>query len=358
MQRHQLSINGMKRLVIDSAGMDQFLSRLDMLLTHVDINHIYSDGDTILHMLCKSTNLNVFNMTKEVLSRDISMGFSTHGYTPSICITNTAGYTPLGCAIQHKSFGICKILLDNGANPNSVDPEGRTPLHYAQVLSEHSVDFMELLLRYEAMPGAIYIGGNTILHHAIIGPGLTPDQKLVSPGLNVLQSLMATELDTSFHLICPNEKQVELLLEGKADISAINFTDATPLHIAARSNNSGVVTRIVNQCSNEVQATALVNMRNTLGGSPLHNACREGIPEVVKSLINFGSMINATTLNGDTPLHQAVFHNKTDNITILIEHGADITIQNNKKFTASSQKMLPATKKHLKEAIRNRYHSE
>ena len=50
--------------------------------------------------------------------------------------------------------------------------------------------------------------------------------------------------------------------------------------------------------------------------------------EVARILLGFGAAVNTQDMNGDTPLHSALLYHNADNILLLLEHGADLSIMN------------------------------
>lgn len=76
--------------------------------------------------------------------------------------------SPLHRAVHCDKTGeLAKRLLEAGANPNVIDPDGKTPLHIA--CDEHSVPNIQLLLRYGSQPNAVSncLVGNTPLHKVV-----------------------------------------------------------------------------------------------------------------------------------------------------------------------------------------------
>lgn len=48
--------------------------------------------------------------------------------------------------------------------------------------------------------------------------------------------------------------------------------------------------------------------------------------EVAKILLKFGANVNTQDLNGDSPLHSSLLYHNSENISLLLEHGADVTL--------------------------------
>jgi uncharacterized protein len=67
--------------------------------------------------------------------------------------------------------------------------------------------------------------------------------------------------------------------------------------------------------------------------SPLCSAIVKGDLNAVKVLIEYGSNVNELS-NDFTPLMLAARYNRTDIVAILLKNGADISVKNEKGFTA------------------------
>eukprot|EP00949_MAST-11_sp_MAST-11-sp1_P001392 g1392.t1 len=74
-------------------------------------------------------------------------------------------WTPLHCAAKAGHPACLEILLENGADTNFKDVDGRTPLHLAAF--HHNVECVELLLQYGAIPKLTNKNGKTAAHKAM-----------------------------------------------------------------------------------------------------------------------------------------------------------------------------------------------
>lgn len=73
--------------------------------------------------------------------------------------------------------------------------------------------------------------------------------------------------------------------------------------------------------------------RRSLGETPLHAACFHGNEELVRTLIETGSNVEAKDKEDDTPLHYSAFGAETGTMRVLLNAGANINAQNEKKRT-------------------------
>jgi ankyrin repeat protein len=75
---------------------------------------------------------------------------------------------------------------------------------------------------------------------------------------------------------------------------------------------------------------------DTWGHTQLHKAVRGTQYEFVRFLLQptvSAHLVSVKDSFGNTPLHNAVLANNTDMVEILLEHGADVSVQNNKGRT-------------------------
>jgi ankyrin repeat protein len=90
---------------------------------------------------------------------------------------------------------------------------------------------------------------------------------------------------------------------------------------AAKSGNAARVTALL------AEDPALLHARDADGSTPLHCAAWKGHAEVVQVLLEHGadhSLENNNTHWGGTPLHAAAHGNQKAAAELLIAHGADI----------------------------------
>ena len=108
-----------------------------------------------------------------------------------------ANRTPLHYAAKHGHLGCIKLLLSYGADPNSQDDDGYTPLHYlCQIHSPRQEEGetlrlgTQILLDFGANPKMKTIGGHTPLSLAILQSNLICRGVLEEHGMYTLSSLL------------------------------------------------------------------------------------------------------------------------------------------------------------------------
>ncbi|MCX6345026.1 MAG: ankyrin repeat domain-containing protein [Armatimonadetes bacterium] len=89
-----------------------------------------------------------------------------------------------------------------------------------------------------------------------------------------------------------------LLCEEPESVGVSDITGATPLHLAAATGNTEMADLLI-------QGGAQVNALDNLSYSPLHYAAKEGQKDVCCLLIERGGDLATRTIHGQTPLDLA-----------------------------------------------------
>lgn len=185
-------------------------------------------------------------------------------------------------AIRANDLARLEALLKSGADPNVRDPRGgATPLMNAAVVG--SVAAMKLLLDYKADPDLTNSAGATALVWA------------------------AADLD-----------RVRLLLERGADANAASERGRTALYVAARSDGSAPIVKLLMQAGADPKAS------DALKSTVLHAAALGNDTESVRLIIDAGADVNAADFAGFTPLIHAASNGNLDVVRLLIAKGANV----------------------------------
>lgn len=103
-----------------------------------------------------------------------------------------------------------------------------------------------------------------------------------------------------------------------AALLAAFLLQAGGLSEAVRAGDRALVEKLL-------AAGAAVNEPDTLGGTPLHDACWAGELEIARLLVERGARVNARHREaGSTPLHYAVITNHAAVVEFLLDKGADL----------------------------------
>jgi ankyrin repeat protein len=123
-----------------------------------------------------------------------------------------------------------------------------------------------------------------------------------------------------------------LAIEHAQDVNSRRFhNDATPLHLASRN---GFVEKFLNQWR-QVAGTRVSEKQwlTPLRQTPLHQASQSGSLEVARLLIDHGADLEVQDKHGNTPLHEASMSESVEIARLLLELGAATTAQNERGLT-------------------------
>lgn len=249
---------------------------------------------------------------------------------------------------------IAQLLLEHGANAHVRNKNGQTPLHTA--LENGLSEIVALLLKFGADVNAQDYGAMTPLL-LVLQPLLGHDfqitktaQLLLEHGASVHvrkngQMPLHTAVHHGFSGI------VALLLKFGADVDAQDNDAMTPLLLVSQSRLPifGDDIKITKTAQLLLGHGASVHVRSKNGQTPLHLASQHGLSRIVELLLMFDADVDARDNSNITPLHFAVsspfqrsylmthispvLWSVTAIIKVLLEHGANLHMQNDKGET-------------------------
>lgn len=295
------------------AVQEENIRAVEILLRYrADVNARNEHGWTALHYSTITNN-------PEIVKMLIGAGSDVNAITDK-------SMTPLHNAIMFRKPEISWILMNTGAGLELVDDKGCTPLHYAT----SSKDITYFLLTKGANPNALNNDMETPLHWAIKNNRSESAKFLISYGADV--NVPDNEGETSLMLAVSSRNigTVDDLLRAGALVNAHDQYHRYPIHRAIENNDYAVVERLINH-GKDID----LNVKNGFGLAPLHLAINTGNNAIIKLLLEHGARPNEQNDNGNTPLHLAsetADFTKTRDydqiVKTLIEFGADPYIRN------------------------------
>lgn len=161
---------------------------------------------------------------------------------------------------------------------------------------------------------------HTLLHYAAIYNQYDIAVYLISVGADT-QTADIIKFETPLHLAArwSDAKLIELLLHHNANIEQRNVIGRTPIFFAAESGN-------VNAINVLLKANADINVKDKFGTTPLHIASVKGHLESVRALIAAGAQINSIDVMENSPLFDAVSMNHYEVAEELINKHANINL--------------------------------
>ncbi|HEY7301441.1 MAG TPA: ankyrin repeat domain-containing protein [Xanthobacteraceae bacterium] len=237
------------------------------------------------------------------------------------------GFTPLMFAAQHGEIGdagdvdAARILVSAGAQVNAVEPNSKlTPLIVASGMVHTKV--VELLLDNGADPNHVEQIGYTALAWVVRDGTYGIDYANKDKVVDIVKLLLKHGADPNFRMMNPKSRT-------STDIS---LTGATPLVLAAETNNTAAVKALMeggaDPKATTVQGTNAAMMAAGAAVSVQHMRNPEEramAVDTVRLLIEQGGVdVNAVGQYGWTALHAATYQGMTDVMSYLISKGADV----------------------------------
>ena len=272
------------------------------------------DVNTLLHKVINRPNLASWGATMELLQLLLDNGADVN-------TKDNEGKTPLNMVISRtdlsgRTMELLQLLLDNGADVNTKDNEGETPLNMVisrTDLSGRTMELLQLLLDNGADVNTKDNEGETPLNMVISRTDL---------------SGRTTEL-------------IQLLLDNGADVNTKDNEGKTPLHSVISRRDLAFRGATMELLQLLLDNGADVNARDNDGNTLLHIAVGVRIPTETpltlaqaQLLLDNGADVNAKDNNGNTPLNMVISRTDLSGRTmellqLLLDNGADVNARDN-----------------------------
>ncbi|CAI7641033.1 unnamed protein product [Penicillium crustosum] len=250
------------------------------------------------------------------------------------------GRTPLHRASSKGHEAVARLLIEKEADVNASDKEGLTPLQGAL---KNGYEAMLVLLN---PPDKSSSNGHEVVTRLLIDKGAdinTSDNRgwtplhwasskgreavtrfLIKEGANVNASDEYGRGSLSFASLNDHEAVVRLLIDDGANVNASDKDGRTPLsHVS--SNGYEVVARLL------IEKGANVNTSDKEGRTPLHRALSKGHEAVARLLIEKGANVNTSDKEGRTPLQRASSNDHEAMARLLVDDGAQLERRTSKQ---------------------------
>lgn len=243
---------------------------MESRLSEIDIKHllelaVYKNDETKLEFLLSSgADVNVkYKNNKSLLHK------------ATLC----------NSGVSHQK--VIEMLVKNGANVNSVEKDGSRPIHY--LVEKKTPEIVKSFLKFKPKLEVCNERGETPLLQAIRDKNTEIVQLLVEHGCNVsYEKNNSTPLHKAafYNKLSSHQEIIEILLRNGAN--ANNSQDGsgkTPLHYLVCRYNMNAIKVLLN-------FNADVNIVDKCGRIPLADAAQLGNVEIIRLLVDHGSLLN------------------------------------------------------------------
>ncbi|CAB0038910.1 unnamed protein product, partial [Trichogramma brassicae] len=249
-----------------------------LLRAGADPNAPNDEGATPLHVICERR--------KENDSYDLARTFfrgcdETGRHDVRINARDAKGDTPLHATVREIRRNYCLetlmgLLLERGADPNSANEAGETPLHVICKIDDYFLMAALFFKRARELE------------------------------LELVLDARDRRGDTALHLAVARRREslFDLLLRNGADPNAANEEGQTPLHVICEQySDLGDLVKSFFGINEELERPVAVDAQDKLGNTPLHWALVRGHRRVMKYLLKYEADTTLANAEGSTPLH-------------------------------------------------------
>ncbi|KAG8520495.1 Transient receptor potential cation channel subfamily A member 1 [Galemys pyrenaicus] len=258
-----------------------------------------------------------------------------HGYSRQshINFVNNGKSSPLHMAVQSGDLGMIKMCLDNGAKLDLMENGKCTALHFAA--TQGATEIVKLMI-------SCYTGGSDIVN-AVDGNQETPLHRQ-GADINATDSegrspLLLATASASWNI-------VNLLLSKGAHVDIKDHLGRNFLHLTVQQPYG--LKNLQPKFTQMQHIKELVMDEDVDGCTPLHYACRQGVPVSVNNLLGFNVSIHSKSKDKKSPLHFAASYGRINTCQRLLQDISDTRLLNEGDLNGMTPLHLAAKNGHDK----------
>ncbi|XP_067649579.1 serine/threonine-protein phosphatase 6 regulatory ankyrin repeat subunit B-like [Haliotis asinina] len=359
---NSVDVNGRTPVMIAALSASEGCFELLRKISNLNVKDKFYNR--IIHLACLGGNKAV---VKHHLSPSNINSRGRHGWTPvmvaavsgcqsifdllvskqaDLTLLDTSGDSLLHLACRGGNTAIVQHLL-SPSNINSTGEFGWTPVMVAAVSGHRSV--FDLLVSKQADLTLLDTSGDSLLHLACRGGNTAIVQHFLSPS-NINSRGVYGWTPVMKAAVHGQQSVFDLLVSKLADLTLLDTSGDSLLHLASRGGNSAIVQHVLSPSNTNstgefgwtpvmvaavhghesvfdllVSKQADLSLVSTSGDSLLHLACRGGNSAIVQHLLS-PSNINSRGMHGWTPVMEAAVNGQQSVFDLLVSKQADLTL--------------------------------
>jgi ankyrin repeat protein len=228
---------------------------------------------------------------------------------------DTNGHTPLLLAADEGHETVVKVLIEANAETESKDENGQTPLSLAAWKGHETI--VKMLLEANADVESKDMRNQTPLYWAAMKGCKAVVEALLKFNAEIESRNSDGQTSLSLAAEQGHETIIQILLEANADVESKDMRSRTSLSLAAEQGHETIVKMLL-------EAKADVESRDIWSRTPLFLAARKGHKAVVEALLKFNAEIESRDSYGQTSLSQAAEQGHETIVKMLLEAKADV----------------------------------
>ncbi|KAM9198587.1 transient receptor potential cation channel subfamily A member 1 [Dugong dugon] len=271
----------------------------------------------------------VFSGAKKCMEIVLKYG-EEHGHSRQchINFVDKGKHSPLHMAVQSGDLEMIKMCLDNGAKIDLQEKGKCTALHFAA--TQGAMEIVKLMISFYSGDSDIVnaVDGNqeTLLHRVSLFDHYELADYLISMGadINSIDSegrspLLLATASASWNI-------VNLLLSKGAQVDVKDHLGRNFLHLTVQQRYG--LKNLRPEFMQMQHIKELVMDEDNNGCTPLHYACRQGVPVSVNNLLHFNVSIHSKSKDKKSPLHFAASYGRINTCQRLLQDIPDMRLLN------------------------------
>ncbi|XP_063155461.1 transient receptor potential cation channel subfamily A member 1 [Candoia aspera] len=260
-----------------------------------------------------------------IIKRGEELGYSPESH---INFTNNGKSSPLHLAVQSRDLEMIKMCIEYGAQIDLKQNDKCTALHFAA--TQGATEILKLMMSSYAGDEPIInaADGNkeTLLHRAALFDHYELAEYLISKGANINNVDNEGRTPLLLATSCASWKIVNLLVSKGANLEIKDHLGRNFLHLTVL--HPGGLQHLNEEFLKMKDIKDLVTEEDHEGCTPLHYACKQGVPLSVNVLLEMNVSVYSKSRDKKSPLHFAASYGRINTCHHLLEAMEDTRLLN------------------------------